>query len=213
MLKEELGLTALGKRMRLNNAINELRRPPSISSSREGGLQGVYTPPSALSPSVSQFPHGMAVPGGYPHIRNQSLGSSIAMSSTLNSPTAPAYTTAPTTSATANGFNINQPNGTYVNNSNYVVASPTSESVESPGVNSGSNESHQQEKEVKSGGGIGAVAGAVGGAIVGLGIAGASMFTGRNGATTPSADVRRSVISLVRLHVLVLPYLITNSDQ
>ena len=85
VLKTEIGILAFGKRMRIANAIAELRRPPSISSFEPH--HEVHTPSSMIhqpvahsrTQSVSQSHHSF--PGtplyGHAHSVNSSLGSPV----------------------------------------------------------------------------------------------------------------------------------------
>src|ERR1700733_9980889 len=63
LLKSEIGIMAFGKRMRIANAITDLRRPPSI----------IYTDPLDLS-QTSPMMHGHSPlsPHSFTHSRNQS---------------------------------------------------------------------------------------------------------------------------------------------
>lgn len=72
LLKTEIGIPAFGKRMRIANAITDLRRPPSV-------IYSDHAPTQSQSTTQSQ-PQSY----GYSHARAQSIQSSV--NNSLNSP-------------------------------------------------------------------------------------------------------------------------------
>ncbi|KAI8989868.1 hypothetical protein BD414DRAFT_460138 [Trametes punicea] len=74
ILKSEIGIAAFGKRVRIVNAISELRRPPSISESEQH-------PPLVLSPR--SFTQSFQYPGSHSHTHSMQ---SSAHQSLTNSP-------------------------------------------------------------------------------------------------------------------------------
>ncbi|KAG6334334.1 hypothetical protein ID866_4758 [Astraeus odoratus] len=75
LLKAEIGITAFGKRMRIANAIAELRRPPpssipDIQAAPSMAQTPAQTHPLSLTPSVSPS-------YGFPHSRNGSISQSL----------------------------------------------------------------------------------------------------------------------------------------
>jgi SAM domain (Sterile alpha motif) len=99
LLKTEIGIAAFGKRVRIANAISELRRPPSISYSDHPAsphsLMHGHSNPHSISPNTaSPSPghsrnHSQIHPQmyTYPHGRSQSIQSSAQLS--LNGPLTP----------------------------------------------------------------------------------------------------------------------------
>jgi SAM domain (Sterile alpha motif) len=62
LLKSEIGIMAFGKRMRIANAITDLRRPPSI----------IYSDPPDLSQTSPMMHTSSPLSQSYTHSRNQS---------------------------------------------------------------------------------------------------------------------------------------------
>jgi SAM domain (Sterile alpha motif) len=99
LLKTEFGIAAYGKRVRIANAISELRRPPSISysdhpASPHSLMHGHSNPhsifPNNANPSLGDSRnHSQIHPQmyTYPHGRSQNIQSSAQLS--LNSPLTP----------------------------------------------------------------------------------------------------------------------------
>jgi hypothetical protein len=58
VLKSEIGILAYGKRMRISNAISELRRPPSVvsSSAEQSTRPGSFLHSSPLAPQHGKMP-------------------------------------------------------------------------------------------------------------------------------------------------------------
>lgn len=97
VLKTEIGIPAFGKRMRIANAIAELRRPPSVSSFEP--RPEAHTPssiihqPSIHQRSLSQTHSHHSFPGtplyGQTHSTHSSMGSPMGYSLSSNAPLMP----------------------------------------------------------------------------------------------------------------------------
>ncbi|KAI0677703.1 hypothetical protein C8Q78DRAFT_106103 [Trametes maxima] len=93
ILKSEIGIAAFGKRVRIVNAISELRRPPSLSESEPH-------PPPALTPR--SLTHSFQYPGSHHSHPSHSHSHSIQSSAHQSFTNSPMY--APPSPSVANGI-------------------------------------------------------------------------------------------------------------
>jgi len=105
LLKNEIGIMAYGKRVRIAHAITDLRRPPSLANSERNAPPSPLMPPSNTMSAV--YPNSPKSLTYSYHSRSQSLSQSIAGTrSSLGTPFTPLSPEHSTDASSTRGLGI-----------------------------------------------------------------------------------------------------------